>query len=129
MTGESLEGLRLFLVEDEALVAMLLEDMLSDLGCVVIDVAGSLSQALDRLDSLDATADGAILDVNLGGEQVYPFADALAERRIPFIFATGYGRMGVAARYPTAPVLAKPYGSTELATALQTLRRPDAGRA
>jgi CheY-like chemotaxis protein len=76
MTGESLEGLRLFLVEDEALVAMLLEDMLSDLGCVVIDIAGSLSQALDRLDSLDATADGAILDVNLGGEQVYPFADA-----------------------------------------------------
>lgn len=122
MTGKSLEGLRLFLVEDEALVAMLLEDMLSDLGCIVVEVAGSLSQALERLDDLDARADGAILDVNLGGEQVYPFADALAERKIPFLFATGYGRMGVSARYPTRPVLAKPYGPTELAAALETLR-------
>lgn len=125
MTARSIEGLRLFLVEDEALVAMLLEDMLSDLGCVVVDVAGSLSQALDRLDTVSDTADGAILDVNLGGEQVYPFADALAARQIPFLFATGYGRVGVSARYPTAPVLAKPYGPAELAAALETLR--DAG--
>ena len=121
MTTKSLQGLRLFVVEDEALVAMLLEDMLADLGCVVVHVAGSLSQALDKLDDVKGKADGAILDVNLGGEQVYPFADALAARDIPFLFATGYGRMGVTARYPTAPVLAKPYGSLELAAALATI--------
>lgn len=123
MTETSLEGLRLFVVEDEALVAMLLEDMLTDLGCVVVDVAGSLAQALERLDTLKTRADGAILDVNLGGEQVYPFADALAERQIPFLFATGYGRMGVSVRYPTAKVLAKPYGSADLAAALASIAR------
>ncbi|MCF8504284.1 MAG: response regulator [Caulobacter sp.] len=121
MTTGSLEGLRLFLVEDEALVAMLLEDMLSDLGCVVVDIAGSLSEALGRLDGIGDRADGAILDVNLGGEQVYPFADALADCKLPFLFATGYGRMGVSARYPSTPVLAKPYGAEELAAALSTI--------
>ena len=127
MTAQSLEGLRLFLVEDEALVAMLLEDMLADLGCVVVEVAGSLSQALERLDAAN-DADGAILDVNLGGEQVYPFADALAAREIPFLFATGYGRVGVSARYPAAQVLAKPYGQAELAAALETIRGAGPGR-
>ncbi len=127
MTAPSLEGLRLFLVEDEALVAMLLEDMLADLGCVVVEVAGSLSQALERLDAAN-DADGAILDVNLGGEQVYPFADALAAREIPFLFATGDGRVGVAARYPAAQVLAKPYGQAELAAALETIRGSGAKR-
>lgn len=121
MTTGSLEGLRLFLVEDEALVAMLLEDMLADLGCVVVDVVGSVGEALARLDGIGDRADGAILDVNLGGEQVYPFADALAARKVPFLFATGYGRMGVAARYPTTPVLAKPYGPEELAAALSSI--------
>lgn len=119
-----LEGLKLFLVEDEALVAMLLEDMLADLGCVVLDVAGTLAQAFARVDEVTAKADGAILDVNLGTEQVYPFADALAERGVPFMFATGYGRVGVAARYPSAQVLAKPYGPAELAAALATLKGP-----
>lgn len=118
----AVEGLKLFLVEDEALVAMLLEDMLADLGCVVLDVAGTLDQALSRVDDVTARADAAILDVNLGSEQVYPFADALAERGVPFVFATGYGRVGVAARYPAAQVLAKPYGPLELAAALATLR-------
>ena len=121
MSAKPLEGLRLFVVEDEALVAMLLEDMLTDLGCVVVDVAGSLSQALERVDTVSGRADAAILDVNLGGEQVYPFADALAERQVPFLFATGYGRVGVAARYPSARVLTKPYGPEELVAALSSL--------
>lgn len=122
----TVEGLRLFLVEDELLVAMLLEDMLGDLGCVVVDVAGTLDQALDWVDRISADADGAILDVNLGGEQVFPVADALAERRVPFLFATSYGRRGVAARYPDATVLEKPYGLEELARALATLNPPAA---
>lgn len=128
MTANPIEGLRLFVVEDEALVAMLLEDMLTDLGCVVVDTAGSLDQALDRLEDIAGQADGAILDVNLGGEQVYPFADALAARKVPFLFATGYGRVGVAARYPTTPVLAKPYAPDELAAALASIIGTDQTR-
>lgn len=121
MSAKSFEGLRLFIVEDEALVAMLLEDMLTDLGCEVVGVASSLEQALDGLETTIGQADGAILDVNLGGEQVYPFADALARRHFPFLFATGYGRVGVAALYPTTPVLTKPYASAELAAALSSI--------
>lgn len=118
MASESLEGLRLFVVEDESLVAMLLEGMLEELGCEVVDVAGSLDQALASLDNIVGEAHAAILDVNLGGEMVYPLADKLAERRVPFLFATGYGRAGVASRYPGAPVLAKPYRHEDLAAAL-----------
>lgn len=117
----TLEGLRLFVVEDELLVAMLLEAMLGDLGCVVIDVAGTLDQALARLERMSGGADAAILDVNLAGEPVFPVADALAARNIPFLFATGYGRRGVSARYPNATVLDKPYGLEDLAAALTAI--------
>ncbi|MFZ5671085.1 MAG: response regulator [Pseudomonadota bacterium] len=125
--SEGLRGLRLFVVEDESLVAMLLEGMLEELGCVVVNVAGSLDQALQSVDSVVAGAHAAILDVNLGGELVYPFADKLAEQQVPFVFATGYGRAGVASRYPGAPVLAKPYRPEDLAAALASVagaRRP-----
>jgi CheY-like chemotaxis protein len=103
----ALSGLRLLLVEDEALVAMMAEDMLIDLGCVVADVAGTVSRGVALVGEL--ALDGAILDVNLGGEKVYPVAQALAERGIPFIFATGYGTTGIAEAFSHVPVLAKPY--------------------
>jgi CheY-like chemotaxis protein len=119
-----IDGLKLFVVEDESLVAMLLEGILADLGCVVVDVVGTLKQALASLDEVADRADAAILDVNLGGEQVYPFADGLAERNIPFVFATGYGRAGVAIRYPNTPVLEKPYRAEDLAAALASLSQP-----
>lgn len=122
--NQPIAGLRLFVVEDEALVAMLLEDMLADLGCTVVDVVGTIRDALGRLG--DTVADGAVLDVNIGGEKVFPVADALAERGLPFVFATGYGRAGLDQRYPTAPVLTKPYSSDELANVLVTFRdRPE----
>ena len=114
--------LRLLLVEDEALVAMAMEDMLSDLDCVVVDVAGTLAQALDRIDHLSGDIDAAILDVNLGGERVYPAADALAAKGVPFMFATGYGPEGLDDRYPQATVLAKPVLAKALAGALNRLR-------
>ncbi|TAJ71872.1 MAG: response regulator [Phenylobacterium sp.] len=105
----ALSGLRLLLVEDETLVAMMVEDMLAEFGCVVADVAGSVSRGL-ALAADDALAlDGAILDVNLGGEKVFPVAQVLADRGIPFIFATGYGVAGVAEAFSHVPVLAKPY--------------------
>jgi CheY-like chemotaxis protein len=106
---ESLSGLRLLLVEDEALVAMMVEDMLSELGCVVVDVAGSVSRGLELASDAALALDGAILDVNLGGEKVYPVAAALEARGVPFIFATGYGVAGIADTFSHVPALAKPY--------------------
>lgn len=87
-----LEGRRVLLVEDESMVAMLAEDMLLDLGCDVV-VAMRLDQALAQVEAGDF--DLAVLDVNLGSTPSYPVADALFERCVPFLFATGYGLEGV----------------------------------
>ena len=113
-----LAGLRLLVVEDEAMVAMMLEDMLADLGCVVVDVAGSLAQGLALADSPDIAIDGAVLDVNLGGEKVYPVAERLAARRVPFIFSTGYGLAGISPQYAHVEALAKPFSLPRLERAL-----------
>ena len=113
-----LTGLRLLIVEDEAMVAMMVEDMLADLGCVVVDVAGTLSRGLALVADRALALDGAILDVNLGGDKVYPVAAALTARGIPFIFATGYGIAGIAEDFSHVPALAKPYESRALAKVL-----------
>lgn len=115
--SDPLQGLRVLVVEDEALVAMLVEDMLSDFGCEVIGPAGSIRQALDAIAS--DPPDAAILDVNLGGEPVYPVADALRRCHAPFVLATGYGEMGVAEGYRDAPVLQKPFEESELRSRLR----------
>ena len=117
---DSIKGLRLFVVEDEAILAMLLEDMLTELGCTVVGVAGNVHDALDRLTR--TVADGAVLDVNIGGEMVFPVADALAERGVPFMFATGYGPPGLDERYPRTAVLTKPYLLEQLADGLAAFR-------
>lgn len=114
----ALTGLRLLIVEDEAMVAMMVEDMLADLGCVVVDVAGTLARGLALVADRALALDGAILDVNLGGDKVYPVAAALTARGIPFIFATGYGIAGIAEDFAHVPALAKPYESRALAKVL-----------
>jgi DNA-binding response OmpR family regulator len=99
---------RLLVVEDEALVAMLIEDVLADAG---FEVVGPFGQAAKALSSLaDETVDAAILDVNLGGgERSYSVANELSERGVPYIFLTGYGRAGIDPRYADIPVLQKPF--------------------
>jgi CheY-like chemotaxis protein len=116
----ALTGLRLLIVEDEAMVAMMVEDMLADLGCVVVDVAGTLSRGLALVADTELALDGAILDVNLGGDKVYPVAEVLTARRIPFIFATGYGIAGIAESFSHVPALAKPYECRALERMLTT---------
>ena len=103
------------------MIAMLVEDMLTDLGCVVVGIAGTVAKGLAMVGSSDMALDGAVLDVNLGGEKVFPVAEALAARGVPFIFATGYGVAGVAAQYADTPVLAKPFQSQMLEQALMRL--------
>ena len=113
-----LSGLRLLVVEDEAIIAFLIEDMLEGLGATVVGVVGDISEALASTGAEGLQIDAAVLDVNLGGKKVDPVADALAATGVPFIFATGYGRDGVAPRFANFPVLAKPFLAEALAVAL-----------
>jgi CheY-like chemotaxis protein len=103
------------------MIAMMLEDMLDTFGCTVVDIAGTLSRGLDLASNLALGFDGAILDVNLGGETVYPIAERLAARGVPFIFCTGYGLAGLAAKFAHVPTLAKPYLREELERLLVTV--------
>lgn len=119
MTEDSLKGLRILLVEDEAMIAMLVEDMLIDSGASVVGPAAGVSTALAAIDT--EAIDGALLDVNLGGEQSFEVADALAARSIPFVFVTGYGGGAVRDRYPNAATLQKPFVTSDLERALLTL--------
>jgi CheY-like chemotaxis protein len=111
-----LQDLRVLVVEDEMVVAMLLEDMLLDLGCVVVGPASRVDEAL-RLAENQAV-DAAILDVNVAGAEVYPVAAALKARRIPFVFATGYGTIGLRDEYRGTPTVQKPFRQDELARSI-----------
>jgi CheY-like chemotaxis protein len=116
-----LTGRRVLVVEDEALVAMLVEDALSDAGAIVIGPAATVSEALGLL--ARELPDVAVLDLNLAGETSTPVADALAARGIPFVVATGYGADGLPAGHASATVLAKPYDPDDLTAALGRLCR------
>jgi CheY-like chemotaxis protein len=105
--------LRILVVEDESLVAMMLADMLADLGCSVLGPVGSHDKALQLIAGGHAIG-LALLDVNLGGENAYALADALAERRVPYVFVSGYGSGGIDPRYAKVPVLTKPLQVGEL---------------
>ena len=97
---------RIMLVEDEALVAMAVSDLLMELGMSVIGPFGKVTEAMSRLKG--GGVDAAVLDVNLGGELVYPVAELLAAANVPFVFVTGYGPESIDRRFATVPVLQKP---------------------
>ena len=99
-------GNRLLLVEDEALTGMMMSDMLTELGFDVIGPFGRLADAMAAVGREDFQA--AVLDVNLDGEMVYPVADAVLARGVPFVFVTGYGAEGIDRRFAQVPVLQKP---------------------
>lgn len=100
------------------MIAMLVEDMLTDLGFTVIATAYSLEEALRAARS--AEIDLAVLDVNLNGKASFPVADILRARGIPFIFATGYSTVGRQTDFRDAPVLSKPFDASRLAQAIET---------
>ena len=115
-----LAGLRVLVVEDEMMVSMLIEDMLSDLGCVVIGPASRLDEAIELANSSEL--DCAVLDVNLGGQPIFPLADLLRAKGAPFAFATGYGDAGLRAEDKGSPLLQKPFREADLARVLGELR-------
>ncbi|MBM3526550.1 MAG: response regulator [Alphaproteobacteria bacterium] len=110
---------RALVIEDEMLIGMLLEDMLADLGHVVVAVIPRVEQALAAVSG--ETFDYAIVDVHLNGQSALPVADALIERGVPFVFATGYGQRGLPDKYAGHPVLPKPFAKDDLDKALRDL--------
>ena len=104
----------------DPIIGMMLQDMLRELQCMPIGPAGSVAAALRLLDEA-SMLDGAVLDCNLGGEKVWPVADRLVARRIPFVFSTGYGQAGVDMRFAGVPVLNKPFPVRSLRNALLPL--------
>ncbi len=115
-------GRRVLVVEDEMIVAWLLEDMLADLGCTVVGPAASVNQALAMIDA--EAIDVAVLDVNLNGQMSYPIADVLAARGVPFVFSTGYDKDRLLDGYRTFPALQKPFHRSELGDTLAKLLTP-----
>ena len=117
MTG--LSGRRILVVEDEALVAMLVEDALLDAGAEVVGPVATVMEALALLRG--QLPEAAVLDLNLAGETSTPVADELARLGVPFVVATGYGADGLPPGHANVPVLAKPYDPADLTAALSRL--------
>ncbi len=122
MTDATPVPARFLVVEDEYLIRMLLEDMLADLGHDVVHAVGTIAEASAIAANGDFSA--AILDVNLDGEEIFPVADILAKRGMPFVFVTGYGEGSLPDAYRGRPVLQKPFQGSQLKTTLDGLLAP-----
>jgi CheY-like chemotaxis protein len=113
----ALENRTVLVLEDEMMVAMLLEDMLADLGCRVLGPVATVGPALALL--ADNSVDFALLDVNLSyGQSGYPVAEELTARGIPFAFVTGYGANTLNPQYRDRPALQKPFHMAALTETL-----------
>jgi CheY-like chemotaxis protein len=117
----TLEGLRILVVEDEFLLAMEVEATLSSFGCAVAGPFAKLAKALDAVHGY--TLDGAVLDINLNGEMVYPLADLLHSRGVPFLFLTGYAASDIPERFRGFHRLQKPLHPYTLRKALMQVLR------
>jgi len=117
-----LSGLQILVVEDVFIVALDLSHQLEELGCAVVGPASSVKQALEKLD--EGALDGAVLDVNLAGEQSFPVAQALASQGIPFFFLTGYDSAAIVPEeFRRIPRLSKPVDAKALIGAVSQFRR------
>ena len=114
--NDGAESRRALLVEDEVMVAMYVEDLLTELGVEVAGIATSLDQALPL--AREGSFHFAVLDINLGGQLSFPVADVLRMRGIPFLFASGYGSKGLTDDYRNAIRIQKPFLCHDLAEAL-----------
>lgn len=111
---------RVLMVEDEMVLAFMLEDLLLEAGFEVRR-ASRIDDALALVDAHHF--DAAVLDINLGGDAVFPLADRLRARGVPILFATGYGARGLPSAYADYPVLQKPYPPEQLAPTVATMVR------
>ena len=116
--SQTFAGRRVLIVEDESLVAMLLETILEDMGCLAVGPAATVDEGLRM--AADETVDAALLDVNVAGRQVFPVAQALKDRGVPFIFSTGYGEGGLPDEWRGQPTLQKPFTEAAVRDALMS---------
>ena len=116
MSRGELSNRRVLVVEDEMMIAMLIEDMLDEFGCKLVGPATNVPRALELI--AKENVEIAVLDLNLGGEDTYAIAEALQQKNVPFIFATGYGSTGVRQEYGNRRVLQKPFQARDLENAL-----------
>ena len=116
MTKRELSNRKVLGVEDEMMIAMLIEDMLDEFGCKLVGPATSVPRALELIGK--ELIEVAVLDLNLDGQDTYAIADALHQKNVPFIFATGYGSAGLREEYGNRPVLQKPFQQKDLEIAL-----------
>jgi CheY-like chemotaxis protein len=121
----ALLGVRVLVVEDEMMVALFIEDTLRELGCDVIEPAHTITDARARIE--DHEIDAAVLDINIAEDEVYPIADLLASRGVPFVFATGYALESIQEEWRSRPIIRKPYHAEQLRAALENALR-DADR-
>jgi CheY-like chemotaxis protein len=112
----STKSLKVFIVEDEAMIRMMEVDMLEELGHSIAAEAGHLDKAIELARSTDF--DLAILDVNLDGKNITPVAELIKARGLPLIFATGYGAAGVPEEFRDCPALQKPFQVEALSSAI-----------
>ena len=116
MSKRELLNCKVLVVEDEMMIAMLIEDMLDEFGCKLVGPATNVPRALELIGKESIAV--AVLDLNLDGKDTYAIADALQRKNVPFIFATGYGSTGLRQEYGNRPVLQKPFQARDLSTAL-----------
>jgi CheY-like chemotaxis protein len=116
LSKRELSNRKVLIVEDEMMIAMLIEDMLEEFGCKLVGPATSVPRALELIDN--ESIEIAVLDLNLDGTDTYAIADALQRKNVPFIFATGYGSTGLRQEYGNRPVLQKPFQQKDLEMAL-----------
>jgi len=116
LSKRELSNRKVLIVEDEMMIAMMIEDMLDEFGCKPIGPATNVPRALELIDK--EQPDVAVLDLNLDGKDTYAIADALRQKHVPFIFATGYGSTNLREEYADRPVLPKPFQARDLETAL-----------
>jgi DNA-binding response OmpR family regulator len=117
----TLDGTRVLVVEDELLVAMMIEEALQLAGCVILGPISDLPQALRA--AREQVIDVALLDVNLAGARVFPVAAVLAERSVPYVFMTGYGRGMLPVEYANRPTIGKPFKLRDLTDSLSAALR------
>ena len=115
--SQALTGRRVLVVEDESLVAMLLETILEDMGCSPVGPVATVDEGLAMV-AAETSLDAALLDVNVAGREVFPIAEALKARGVPFVFSTGYGEGGLPDAWRGQATVQKPFTESAIRDAL-----------